>query len=62
MGIDVPQQTLAHDSLGLSEEEQKALIAFMKTLSDTTGTDVQPFELPSFPNEQLNNRKWGGEY
>ena len=35
MGLDVPYQTLPPDSLNLSEEEQKALIAFMKTLSDS---------------------------
>ncbi|TMM57489.1 methylamine utilization protein [Maribacter algarum] len=34
MGLDVPYQTLPSDSLHLSERESKALIAFMKTLTD----------------------------
>ena len=61
-GVNVPQQTLAPDSLNLTEGEKGALIAFMKTLSDTTGMWVQPFELPKFENEILDQRKWGGEY
>jgi cytochrome c peroxidase len=35
MGLDVPYQTLPPDSLGLSDKESKALIAFMKTLTDS---------------------------
>jgi len=38
------------------------LVAFMKTLSDTTGTNIEPFPLPTFSDKQLSNRKWGGEY
>ncbi len=34
MGLDVPYQTLPPDSLNLEEQEQKALIAFMNTLTD----------------------------
>lgn len=34
MGLDVPYQTLPPDSLNLEAQEQKALIAFMKTLTD----------------------------
>ncbi len=34
MGLDVPYQTLPPDSLNLSDREQKALVAFMKTLTD----------------------------
>ena len=33
-GLDVPNQTLSGDSLHLTDAEQKALIAFMKSLSD----------------------------
>ncbi|MBO0323331.1 methylamine utilization protein [Muricauda sp. CAU 1633] len=35
MGLDVPYQTLPPDSLNLEEKEQKALIAFMNTLTDS---------------------------
>lgn len=34
MGLDVPYQTLPPDSLGLTEGESKAIIAFMKSLTD----------------------------
>ncbi|GIZ10508.1 cytochrome-c peroxidase [Flavobacterium sp. UMI-01] len=34
LGLPVPNQTLPSDPLNLDEKEQKALIAFMKTLSD----------------------------
>lgn len=36
MGFDVPLQTLPSDSLHLTEEEEEAIIAFMKTLTDDT--------------------------
>ncbi|GAA4239469.1 cytochrome c peroxidase [Postechiella marina] len=34
LGIDLPNQTLPFDNLNLSGDEQQALIAFMKTLTD----------------------------
>lgn len=34
MGLEVPYQTLPPDSLGLEEGEKRAIIAFMKTLTD----------------------------
>ena len=34
MGLDVPLQTLPSDSLNLTDIESKAIIAFMKTLTD----------------------------
>ena len=34
MGFDLPLQTLPFDSLGLTQTEQKAVIAFMETLTD----------------------------
>jgi len=37
IGIDLPNQTLPSDSLGLSATEQRALVAFMRALTDTTG-------------------------
>lgn len=35
MGLDVPNQTLPTDRLGLSADEKRAVIAFMETLTDT---------------------------
>ena len=34
MGLEVPYQTLPSDSLKLSDQESKAIIAFMQTLTD----------------------------
>ncbi|MGB0404042.1 MAG: cytochrome-c peroxidase [Salibacteraceae bacterium] len=61
-GLGVPQQTLSPDSLSLSEVDKQALIAFLKTLTDTIGTGVQSFVLPIVENEKLQKRKWGGQY
>jgi cytochrome c peroxidase len=38
MGFTIPHQTLPFDSLSLSDEESKAIIAFMETLSDSPKT------------------------
>ena len=37
LGIAPPNQSLPFEKLQLSVKEQKDIIAFMKTLSDTTG-------------------------
>ena len=34
LGFDLPHQTLPFDKLELTDAEQKALVAFMKTLTD----------------------------
>tara|TARA_R110002049_G_scaffold308939_1_gene515031 strand:- start:19078 stop:20895 length:1818 start_codon:yes stop_codon:yes gene_type:complete len=36
LGFDVPHQTLPFDNLDLSDNEQQAIISFMKTLTDET--------------------------
>ncbi len=38
LGLDVPNQTLPPDRLGLTKTEKAALVAFMQALTDTTGT------------------------
>ncbi|MDO1451161.1 cytochrome c peroxidase [Rhodocytophaga aerolata] len=63
MGIDLPTQTLPPDKLDLNTEEKEALVAFMQTLTDTTGLTDVPRHLPLFPNQVvLNKRKVGGKY
>lgn len=42
MGLDVPNQTLAPDSLHLTSTEQRELIAFLGALTDTTATTGRP--------------------
>lgn len=41
MGFDLPYQTLPFDSLALSQKEQNAIIAFMKTFTDTEVSSAQ---------------------
>ena len=63
LGLNVPNQTLGSDKLNLTDVEKKALISFMKTLTDTIGTTTLPDKLPSFPDQSgLNQRTIGGEY
>jgi cytochrome c peroxidase len=63
LGIDLPTQTLPADQLGLSKEENQALIVFMESLTDTSGLKNSPPVLPSFPGQLvLNKRKIGGTY
>jgi cytochrome c peroxidase len=63
IGLSVPNQTLPSEKLNLTEEEKRALVAFLHTLNDTTGTNEMPQHLPSFPDEMgLNGRRVGGEY
>lgn len=42
LGLDVPNQTLPSDSLGLTRREMNDLVAFMKSLTDTTGLSDGP--------------------
>lgn len=62
IGIELPNQTLPFDSLGLSKQEIQDVIAFVKTLTDTTGLTSRPLALPKMSDLSLNRRKLGGEY
>ena len=63
IGIQLDGQTLAEDSLNLSVGEQKALVAFLQSLTDTTGLTSRPNRLPIIEgNRKLNRRKLGGRY
>lgn len=61
-GIHLDNQTLPFDSLSLNKQEINDIVAFMKSLTDTTGMTSVPVRLPLFSNVALNNRKVGGEY
>jgi cytochrome c peroxidase len=61
-GLKVPNQTLASDSLKLTQTEKRDLIAFMKSLNETITFDAPPEKLPASKIKALNNRKIGGEY
>ncbi|WP_289062954.1 cytochrome c peroxidase [uncultured Zobellia sp.] len=45
MGFDLEHQTLPFDELKLTQEEQKAIIAFLKTMSDTNVDDGKTAQL-----------------
>lgn len=61
LGLNVPNQTLAGDSLHLTPLEQQDIIAFMQSLTDTLHLTAKPTSLPLFNNEELNKRNVGGE-
>jgi cytochrome c peroxidase len=61
-GFKIPNQTLSSDSLHLSIEEKKYLIAFIQSLNETVQFEEAPKELPLSINKQLNTRKVGGTY
>ena len=63
LGAQVPNATLATDALHLSDQEQRDIIAFLKTLVDTTGLTARPGRLPRFEqSKRLNDRPIGGLY
>lgn len=63
IGLEVPFQTLPADALNLSKREQKDIISFMKSLTDTTGLTSKPSFLPKIEGRpSLNSRQIGGSY
>lgn len=61
IGIDVPNQTLPGDSLQLSKREQKDLVAFMKSLTDTTHLYMPKLVLPEVDGLSMK-RTVGGDF
>ncbi len=63
LGLDVPYQTLPDAPLNLTTQESADLVAFMESLTDTTGMTQVPVMLPQFEEQTAwNTRKIGGEY
>jgi cytochrome c peroxidase len=62
IGIDLSNQTIPFDNLNLSHEEQRHIISFLNTLTDTTGLTQVPKVLPSIDDKRLAKRKVGGDY
>lgn len=63
LDIKLENQTLPADPLGLDAEEVSNLIAFMISLTDTSGISGIPEKLPLFPAAStLSDRLVGGEY
>ncbi len=62
IGIELDHQTLPFDSLHLTTGERADLVAFLRSLTDTTGVTTRPVRLPSFNDSQLDQRPIGGVY
>ncbi len=63
MGMELEHQTLPFDNLSLNKQEMIDIVAFMETLTDTTGMTFVPKYLPKFASHpEWNNRKVGGDY
>jgi cytochrome c peroxidase len=60
--LDVPNQTLASDSLRLTATEKKDLLAFIHSLNENITFEPIPRQLPVSSKKELNNRKVGGVY
>ena len=57
MGLNINNQTLSSDPLGLNKQEIDDVIAFLKTLTDTSGTHPGKVRLPLIDNNPAwNNR------
>lgn len=61
-GLDVPNQTLSADPLGLSEHEKSQLKAFIRSLNEPLPMATLPQALPRSQMSALNKRKVGGSY
>jgi cytochrome c peroxidase len=63
IGVELDGQTLAETPLDLTPVEKKALVAFMQSLTDTTGLTQRPRQLPAIEgNSRLTARRLGGRY
>ena len=60
--LTVTNQTLSSDSLHLTDAEKSDLILFIRSLSEDIIFESLPEFLPKSDDEQLNDRKVGGEY
>jgi cytochrome c peroxidase len=61
-GLAVNNQTLSSDSLRLSKDDKKYLIAFIGSLNENIQFETTPNKLPQSKIKKLNSRKISGEY
>jgi cytochrome c peroxidase len=62
IGIVLENQTLAADRLDFSARDHADMIAFLRALTDTAKSNVQPTRLPSFGVPTIDARSVGGDY
>lgn len=60
IGLDVPNQTLPGEPLHLNTYEKKAIVAFLHTLTDTSGCTAKPAYLPALPGEKEKRKVTAG--
>ncbi len=60
MGVE--NQTLSGDSLKLSAQDKRDLLAFIQSLSEEIIFEEPPVSLPVSSDKSLNYRKMGGIY
>ncbi len=60
-GLNLPNQTLGSEPLGLTEQEIDKIIIFMKTLNETIKIS-RPVKLPESRKKELKERIVGGTY
>lgn len=60
IGLDVPNQTLPGEPLQLNAGEKKAIVAFLHTLTDTSGCTSKPAYLPALPGEKEKRKVTAG--
>jgi len=61
-GLHISNQTLSSDSLKLTIQEKKELIAFINSLNEDIPLQSPPSKLPDSKNKELNRRVVGGKY
>ncbi|HUR66051.1 MAG TPA: cytochrome c peroxidase [Chitinophagaceae bacterium] len=61
-GLVVNNQTLSSDSLKLTGNEKKDILAFINSLNEDIPLQLPPARLPVSKNKALNSRVVGGEY
>lgn len=57
LGIELPNQTLPFDKLSLTDKEKKELVAFMKTLTDTSSANTGIIAPSQLAERKPNNQK-----
>ncbi len=61
-GLKLNNQTLSGDSLHLTKNDERYLLAFINSLNEEIEFDKPPEKLPASKVKMLNKRKVGGEY
>ncbi len=61
-GLKIKNQTLASDSLKLTNIEKAQLLSFIQSLNEDIQFDSPPEKLPASKNKELDMRKVGGEF